>query len=175
MIVQKLKGFKLRLNKIDSNELESYTLIHLNDLETELFLREIGIKKEDFEQTKTINYKTGDSVITLFTKFADEHRQFKNNFDASLNKNYSYLSPIKGKWCLERNIKCHSIALIKRNNNNNDLNHICIDDFTMHSFCKACMLCRKPNNKKWLSIKDGVYYDYWANYMNEKYLRDKKL
>ena len=177
MLVQKRKGYKLLLSKEESNELESYTLLHLNEIETNAFLKELGITEDSFENTIIVKYEPKSAVITLFTKFADEHKIYKNSFKSTLNSKYMYISNTPGGFKLKRYVDRHRIFLIHRESDWNDLNEICIDDEKVHQFCRDCMTGyhRKPNDKKWLSQElDGDMYKYWSDYMNDKYLRDKQ-
>lgn len=173
--IRKQKGFKMVLNRVSNNELESFTLIHLNGIEEELFLREVGIDPKSFTKTKTLTYTTGDPLDELFKRFAQEHQQENNLFQNNLKK---VKNEIKGKWCLIRKPDEHLISLIARENEEySELNKLCISDERASVFCADCTRL----NKKEFTLdyssdlnEEKNMYTYWSDYMNAKYRRSKE-
>lgn len=169
--VRKQKGFKMVLNTVTYKEPESYTLIHLNDIEQELFLRELNIKP--FTGRKTISWSSNDPIDNLFKKFASEHALDNPKFKGDITKKVEV--DVKGKWCLIRHPDKHIINLKSRENENyNNLNRVCIDASKASQFCRDCNKTKHPG-KFYLSLaKDKWLYEYWANYMNAKFDRDRE-
>lgn len=173
--VRRKSGYKMVLNTTTHDEIESYTLIHLNDIEKELFLREAGLSK--FNGVKTIDYESNGPLDKLFKRFADEHRKNNSNFNTNVGK--KVVSKKEGNWCLVRNPDVHTIALKPRSifgdeSNYDFLNRLCIDSKKVSQFCSDCNKTGH-SGKYYLNLrKDGWLYNYWSNYMNYEYKKNIK-
>lgn len=186
MVVTKRSKKRLIFLGDDSGELESFTLIHADEYEKEAFLKELESThsgynfREIFSRPNfkfVYHYELNESIINLFNKLAEEHR------DSGQVKNFQYnlddiIAPIEGTACLVRNPLSHVIYIIRKEDNLNNLNKIGIDDDRKAIFfrdCKRTKHFKNHNKKYYLSKKDDPeMYNYWSFYMNSKYLALKK-
>lgn len=174
MLARRIKGKKIVLTHEESNEIESYTLLHLNPLEVRLLLQEanaLQLEERVDGDLLYFQYKHNDTFDQLFKKFAQEHAA---NSPLFLDVTKKYESKVVGKSVLVRNPDTHIIKIaFRKDNNENGINRICIDDNRRIQFFKDCRKTSHfPVDGKFEMLKSDADYDYWSRYMNSRYVKD---
>ena len=168
MILKKEKGNVMKLYEGNSNNIESFTLLRLDLLET----KEVLNSTNNWELQEGIliaQYTHKDDLDTTFKKLAIEHKKKNENF---IDVSKTYESKIKGTSFLIRDPQKHIIKIAKRDNNISTINKLNIDNDIREAFFNDCKKSQffKLNNKYGIDVSDLELYSFWSKYMNMTYL-----
>ena len=175
MTVQKIKKNIAILYIDDSNtELESFSLLHLNEEESVNILKAAKINPGivDLGSTKIeFDYTAGDDFDKLFKAIALKHE--KENYYFYRDTNKKFTPNIDGTSMLVRDVKNKIIYIGFRDNYNScNINKIYIPNSIREKFfsdTKKCSYLQKFN-KYAISHDDMDYYTKWCGFMNEAFL-----
>lgn len=167
MIAQKIKGKKIRLIKEDSNEIESYTMLHLNADEADK-LRQLAVdnKVTASDGVIYITYETKDLVDQYWKELCASHLKDNKNI-AKI-----YKLDIEGTSILVRDPSKHIIRIAFKQDNNGSINKCPISNSIRDAFFADCKrsLSFVDTGKYLLTLLDPKMYEYWSEYMNKVYL-----
>lgn len=167
MIAHKKKGNVIEIYTQSVDEIESFTLLKLNDEETKMLLDASSSWTQVNNILKTI-YQIDDPVNKVFNLIACRHKESNINF-FEVNKKYN--SKVSGTSVLIRDPEKHIIRIAKRRNTLCDINTLCIDDSTRNKFFNDVNKCSYlyKYNKYAIDITDLETYRKWSTHMNNNY------
>lgn len=172
MIAKKEVGSIIKIYKTESNEIESFTMLHINDEEFNKLLKAADWQMGD-NNILIAKYEYKDPLDLLWKDLAVAHQKNNKRF-SDVSKGYE--SKVSGSSVLIRDPIKHIIRIGYRDGNNlNKINRVCIDNDRRDLFfrdCKKCAIYLK-SGKYAIDLSDLDIYNYWSEYMNTLYIRGR--
>lgn len=171
MIAKKLTGGIIKIYYKEWNEIESFTLLHIDNDDLNRLLK-VGEWKMNPDKSLEAVCKYGDELDMMWKDIATEHQKCMKNFQ---DVSRVYKSNVSGTSALFRDNEAHVIKICYRKENKDKINKVCIDNDRRDQFFRDCKKSKyfKETNKYGISLDDEMLYTYWSDYMNTLYLRSK--
>ena len=174
MIAKKEAGSIIKIYKTESNEIESFTMLHISDEEFNSLLKIADWKMGD-DNILIAKYKYKDPLDLLWKDLASAHQKKNKAFFRDVSKDYP--SSVSGTSVLIRDPIKHIIKIGYRNDNStNRINRVCIDNERRDLFFRDCKKGNifKTAHKYAIDLSDLDVYNYWSKYMNVAYIRGRE-
>lgn len=153
----------------DGNEAESFSALRLANKEELSKLLEgteiVYVTKPN--GNKVFTFKDLEKFHKRWTALALSHKEKNKDFRESAK----YLTTIKGKYCLIRDLADHTLSLATRSGNWSYANALCLSDKFANMFVEDYNTTSHHGQDKTAKLcYDDSSYKKWSQFMDEKYI-----
>lgn len=168
MLAIRTKNCVVEIITIDCLENESFSLLRLSSKEELKKLLEgtpiVYITKSNGNRMFT--FKDESEFHKRWTSLALSHKEKNKNFRDSAK----YLTTIKGRYCLIRDVANHTISLVIRSDDWSYANALCVSDKYANMFIKSYQKTSHFNSTMPAKLfYDDSSYKKWSQFIDNKY------
>lgn len=153
----------------DCDEFESFSALRLiNKEELSNLIENTEIVYETkLNGNKVFTFKDSEELQKRWTALALSHKEKNKKFRESAK----YLTTIKGRYCLIRDIANHTLSLVVRSGNWSYGNSLCISDKYAVMFIKDYNKTSHSGQEKTAKLYyEDSAYKKWSHFIDEKYV-----
>ena len=159
MITRRLKGGIIKIYKQEANEIESFTMLHINEDEMNRLLK-VGNWTMDSDNVLVAKTTYKDDLDLVWKDIASKHQKSSKKF-CDVSKVYK--SKVPGTSMLYRDPAKHIIKIAYRDpENTTSINKVCIDNDRRDLFFRDCKKATyfKTYGKYGIDLHDEELYNY---------------